>query len=223
MKCRYYIRHKVQHKKWFFPLQLFVLWILFLILSLWKEILKGHFMISVRWWNTQSISVKIWYLGDNQAKWVLTQKHHIFSFQLAVIFLSKSYIMQKTPLKLDMSFQSYDLLKGCQNNRKQKDLFPFFGSYLQINIYEFRLILLDHTTYISSQPDKLNISTHNPSHFAVKIILYCCFLFFSYPVMLSIENHCCVEQQRVMAHYIKTVFGGKKQNSISVCYNFCDS
>ncbi|XP_072022051.1 inactive phospholipase C-like protein 1 [Amphiura filiformis] len=30
-----------------------------------------------------------------------------------------------------------------------------------------------------------------------------------YPVILAIENHCCVEQQKVMAHYIKTVFGDK--------------
>ena len=44
-----------------------------------------------------------------------------------------------------MSFQSYDPLEGCQNNRKQKDLFPVW-LYLQINICKFRPILLDHTT-----------------------------------------------------------------------------
>ena len=35
---------------------------------------------------------------------------NIFSFLLDVILLSKSYILQKTTLKLDMSFQSYDQL-----------------------------------------------------------------------------------------------------------------
>ena len=55
-------------------------------------------------------------------------ENNILSFLLDVILLSNSYILQKTPLKLDMSFQSYDLLKGHQNNRKQKDLFPLFGS-----------------------------------------------------------------------------------------------
>ena len=67
-------------------------------------------------------------------------------FLLDVILHSKCYVLQKTPLKLGMTFQSYDLLKGCQNNRKQKDLFPLFG-YLQINICNFRLILLDHITF----------------------------------------------------------------------------
>ncbi|XP_063957032.1 inactive phospholipase C-like protein 2 [Lytechinus pictus] len=30
-----------------------------------------------------------------------------------------------------------------------------------------------------------------------------------YPVIVSIENHCSIDQQRVMAHYIKSVFGDK--------------
>ncbi len=68
------------------------------------------------------------YLWDNQAKWVWPREHHNFSFLLSVILLSKSYILQKIPLKLYKSFQSYDLLKGHQNNRKQKALFPLFGS-----------------------------------------------------------------------------------------------
>ena len=31
---------------------------------------------------------------------------------------------------------------------------------------------------------------------------------FSYPVILSIENHCSVEQQRKMAEYLKEILGG---------------
>ncbi len=67
-------------------------------------------------------------MWGNQAKWVWTLTYHIFSFLLSVIFHSKSYVLQKTPLKLDMSFWSYDVLKDCQNSRKQKDLFSLFGS-----------------------------------------------------------------------------------------------
>ena len=65
--------------------------------------------------------------GD-QAKWVWTWAHNIFSCLLDVILHLMSYILQKTPFKWDVSFQSHDLLKGCQNNRKQKHSFPLFGS-----------------------------------------------------------------------------------------------
>lgn len=30
-----------------------------------------------------------------------------------------------------------------------------------------------------------------------------------YPVILSIENHCCIKQQQAMAHYMKTILGDK--------------
>ena len=33
------------------------------------------------------------------------------------------------------------------------------------------------------------------------------FLFFSYPLILSIENHCSLVQQEMMAENFKTVFG----------------
>ena len=73
-------------------------------------------------------------------------KHIVFLvFYLMLFFIQKALFFLKTPLKLDMSLQGYDLLKGCQNNRKQK---AFIWLYLQINICEFRLIILDHITYI---------------------------------------------------------------------------
>lgn len=37
----------------------------------------------------------------------------------------------------------------------------------------------------------------------------CIYLYFCrYPVILSIENHCSVKQQTVMATYIRSIFGG---------------
>ncbi len=68
---------------------------------------------------------KMW--GD-QAKCVWTRRNHIFSFLCDVVFHSKSFILLKTPLKSEIPFQSYDLLKGCQDNRKHKHLFPLFDS-----------------------------------------------------------------------------------------------
>ena len=58
-------------------------------------------------------------MWDNQAKWVWTRAHHIFSFLLDVILHSKSYVLQKTPLKLDILFKSYDLwvVKTIENKQ----------------------------------------------------------------------------------------------------------
>ena len=39
----------------------------------------------------------------------------------------KSFILQQTPLKLDIWFQRYGQLKGCKNNKKQKILCLLFG------------------------------------------------------------------------------------------------
>ncbi len=83
----------------------------------------------------------------------------IFSFLLGVILHSKSYILQKTPLKLDMSLQNYDLLKGCQNNRKQKDLFPLFGSISKsvfANSDSFRLIIPQFISFGNFEAISLN-------------------------------------------------------------------
>ncbi len=103
--------------------------------------LNSMLMISMQFNNHfEKFNIGIWYylpqnimvitnMWENQAKWVWTRAHHIFSFLLYVIFHSKGYVLQKTPLKFDMSFQSYDILKGYQNNRKQKNLFPLFGSF----------------------------------------------------------------------------------------------
>ena len=62
----------------------------------------------------------------------------------------KSCILQKTPLKLDIWFQRYGQLKDCKNNKKPNDIMSFVWLYLKINISDFRLILLDHTTFCSS-------------------------------------------------------------------------
>ena len=45
-------------------------------------------------------------------------------------------------------------------------------------------------------------------------VLKCCYLwFFSYPLILSIENHCSLGQQRNMASAFKDIFGGKLNES----------
>lgn len=38
---------------------------------------------------------------------------------------------------------------------------------------------------------------------------FCMWLFFSYPVILSIENHCSVPQQKKMAQYLIEILGDK--------------
>ena len=63
------------------------------------------------------------YMWCCQANWVWTRAHHIFSYLiLDVILHSKSQILLTTPLKSDIPFQSYDLLKG-QNNRNKSTYF----------------------------------------------------------------------------------------------------
>ncbi len=75
----------------------------------------------------------------------VTRAHH-FSFLLDGILHSKSYILQKTPWKLDMSLQSYyqKVVKTIENKWTY-----FLCLALQINVLEFRLILLDRTTFVS--------------------------------------------------------------------------
>ena len=80
------------------------------------------------WILTISISqVHSQFMWGGQAKWIWTCTHHIFCFLLYVMLHSKSYILQKSPSKLDKSLQSYGLLNGFENNRKQRDLFPLFS------------------------------------------------------------------------------------------------
>jgi len=37
------------------------------------------------------------------------------------------------------------------------------------------------------------------------------YYYYSYPVILSIENHCSVKQQTVMAKHVRSIFGGELQ------------
>ncbi len=108
--------------------------------------------------------------------------HHIFSFLLGVIFYSKSYILQKTPFKLDMSFQSYDMLKGCRNNRKQKDLFSLFGSISKsifANSDSFCLIIPQFMNINSNGVHFIitEISLHLTRFFATCCVLIECSIF----------------------------------------------
>ncbi len=90
-------------------------------------------------------------MWSNQTKWVWTQAYHIFVFLLDVILHSKSFVLLKSQLKLGISLQSYDLLKGCQSNRKLKDLIPMFGS-----IAKSIFASSDSFCFITSQIFELN-------------------------------------------------------------------
>ena len=39
--------------------------------------------------------------------------------------------------------------------------------------------------------------------------IFLMFFLFSYPLILSIENHCSVKQQQIMAKYLKEILQGK--------------
>ena len=81
----------------------------------------------------------------DQAKSVWSRSYSIISFLLDCNKHLQSYILQKTPLKLNNQFKRYQQLKSFQNKRKQKDS-SFVWLYLKINISDIRLILLDHIT-----------------------------------------------------------------------------
>ena len=84
-------------------------------------------------------------LWCDQAKSVWSRTYSIFSFLLNL----QSYILQKSPLKLNNQFKIYQQLKSFQNIRKQKEILPLFGCILKsIIISDFRLTLLDHITHL---------------------------------------------------------------------------
>ncbi len=73
----------------------------------------------------------------------------IFSFLFDWCVHLERYILLKTPPESVQWYQSYEHLKGSQNNRKQKKSIPFSGCISQ-SIHptsKFRLIPLDCNTY----------------------------------------------------------------------------
>ena len=77
----------------------------------------------------------------------LSQSNSVFIFPTNCMHHVHIYILQNISLKLVIRFQRYEQLKDAKNNRKQ-DIFCFVWLYLKINISDFRLILLDHITFI---------------------------------------------------------------------------
>ena len=59
------------------------------------------------------------YMWCDQAKSVWSRLDANFFNLPDCVHYFKSYILQKTPLKLDIWFQRYGQLKGCKNNKKQ--------------------------------------------------------------------------------------------------------
>ena len=70
----------------------------------------------------------------DQAKSVWSRSYSIFSFLLDCNKHLQSYILQKTPLKLNNQFKRYQQLKSFQNKRKQKEILPLFG-YISKSIF----------------------------------------------------------------------------------------
>ena len=98
---------------------------------------------------------------------VWTRVHHIFSLLLGVMLHSKSYILQKTQLKLDKSLQSYDLWKGCQNKRKWRDLFPLFGSISKSKFANSNSFCLIH--HILSISNHSHWTTRDANHWLIAV------------------------------------------------------
>ena len=84
----------------------------------------------------------------DQAKSVWSRSNSVFLFLTNCMHHFHSYILQKTPLKSVNCFQRYEQLKDAKNNGKQKTFSALVWLYLKINISDFRLILLDHITFV---------------------------------------------------------------------------
>ena len=69
-----------------------------------------------------------------------------FNFHFSDWLNLQSYLVQQTPQKLVEWFQNYRQLKGCKNNRKQRN-YLLVWLYLKISICWFWFILLHHITY----------------------------------------------------------------------------
>ena len=70
----------------------------------------------------------------DHAKSVWSRSYSIFSFLLNCKKHLQSYILQKTPLKLNNQFKRYQQLKSFQNKKKQKEILPLFG-YISKSIF----------------------------------------------------------------------------------------
>ena len=74
---------------------------------------------------------KYLYMWCDQAKSVWSRSNPVFISLTNCMHHFYSYILQKTPLKLDNWFQRYEQLKFAKNKRKQKTLSALFGSILK--------------------------------------------------------------------------------------------
>ena len=72
---------------------------------------------------------------------IWTRKNSVFIYRVCL-----KYITLKTPPILNIRIQSYSYFSSKQS--KTKEIERYYWRYLKINISEFRLILLDHVTYV---------------------------------------------------------------------------
>ena len=93
-----------------------------------RYLLKQHYY-PYMWWDLRK---SVWNRTCNILSFIFDWSTHL-----------ERYILLKTPPESDQWLQSYEQLKGSQNNRKQKEICSFYWLYLTINAPNFRLILLD--------------------------------------------------------------------------------
>ena len=67
----------------------------------------------------------------DQAKSVWSLSNSVFIFLTNCMYLFHCYILQKTPLKLEIWFQRYEHVKKAKNNRKQKMFSALFDSIIK--------------------------------------------------------------------------------------------
>ena len=94
----------------------------------------------------------------DQAKSVWSQSYSSLSFLLDCNKHLQSYILQKTPLKLNDQFKSYQQLKSFQNKRKQKEILPLFG-YISKSIFPTSDWFCLITSHMSLSETMIAIST----------------------------------------------------------------
>ena len=115
-----------------------------------QQVMDGMRVILLPWlprWDDDNGWTTEEYLWCDQAKWVWTKNKWKSSFKLYWRPHVQSYILLKTPSKLNLWFQRYGHFKCCSEQSNTKEIEGYYSLYLEINSSKFRLIFLDHNTF----------------------------------------------------------------------------